>query len=82
MSKAATKKQLGIDELETDVQVSQAPVPGEPSLNQPLTSAHLWREGLRNQSLTCPKCRAVWFVIQVNKQDFHICKSCGHWFPI
>jgi uncharacterized Zn finger protein (UPF0148 family) len=41
-----------------------------------------WQEGLKKLTLTCPKCEAVWFVIQAGKQDSHICKSCGHRFSI
>jgi DNA-directed RNA polymerase subunit M/transcription elongation factor TFIIS len=72
-----------VSRLNENLYAKRAYTQGEPQgKHSKPTSDRLSKESLKRQTLTCPKCKAAWFVIQASGHDFHICKSCGHRFSI
>ena len=37
---------------------------------------------LRRWIVECPQCAQVWLVVGARERDDHVCKACGHGFPI
>jgi len=41
-----------------------------------------WPEILRRWFVRCPRCAEVWLVVGAREDERHVCKGCGHGFPI
>jgi len=41
-----------------------------------------WRQRLKKQTVTCPKCEATWLILSPNQEAPHICKACRYQFTV
>ena len=45
-------------------------------------SAEGWASMLRRWLVECPRCAQVWLVVGAREDERHVCKDCGHDFPL